>query len=449
MTDYRAQGFTLVEMLVVVSIMAILYSMVMFAFEESDHDIVIADANELQSVLLKARSLAMGSNEAYGVIFHIENAGDGLVLKNQSVHDVHDESFVGRHWYALVGPDQSQFGSGRNHERSNVLPPVLLVEDHFKATYTYFTLEDYVEAMENVQIGARHYLSKGVRFLALSDTNELYPGLTHDSYPRPWFGYFDDATGTLYPWGAYNKDIDATFTHPSTGLDYEGFDGPITYDATRDTNVNPNEVWGRIWHHWDFSGNQLTGATAVHEGLVTSPTVDRSIKKRYFVDRNYVGPDTTRLAAKPRPLVNGYWSDFMILFKPDGTVSVARGHVRSTFFNKTDLTKDTISHQEGRAYMGMEFQIEKTGGYAITLCRDVDPDKDADLYPEMSVDMPNQAAYHKFSSVDDAFASISPFIQVFVHAGTGLSELRTNDHQQLSIVAEDLLQKKPYPRMDD
>ncbi len=449
-------AFTIVEMLVVVSIMALLYTMIVMAFSGTEEDLIAGDASELQTTLLKARSLAMGSNRSYGVIFHIENAGDGTVFKNQSIHDREDESFIGRHWYALIGPDNSAFGgesSGGTSMRSDVLPPVALMDSNNRTEYTYFTLEDYTEAMQKVQIGARHYLSRGVRFLALSDTDELYPGHTHATYPRPWFGYYDDVSNTLYPWGAYNREIDASWALPETGLDYEGFDGPISYDPAQDTNLNPDEVWGRIWHHWDFANNVLSGSTGIHAGeCVPSPaagsvigTEDKSIYNRYFVNRDYLGPDKTRLAKKSRPVVNGYWSDFMIVFAPDGTVSVAKGHARATYFNTTKHSTDLVSHESGRAVMGMEFD-QRTGSISITLCPDIDADADAHLYPQASATMIGQQAYNVFNSVEDAFESITPFVRVQINRVDGLAVLQKNEHVDLNITPEDLLQKDPYPR---
>ena len=354
------RAFTLVEMLVVISIMGILSTLIVTSFSNTETNLILADAHELQSTLLKARSLAMGSNRSYGVIFHIENAGDGTVFKNQSIKDTDDESFVGRHWYAIIGPDDSAFGgegaSGAASMRAKDLPPVAAVNILFRSQYSYFTLEDYIEAMQNVQVGARRYLSRGVRFLALSDSAELYPGKTDPTYPRPWFGYYDDATNTLYPWGAYNREIDLAWSNagqqPGTGLDFEGYDGPIPYDVDQDTNLNPAEVWGRIWHHWDFAGNTLIGSTGVHPGecslppstsLTNSKKLDRAVQSRYKVNRDFVGPDTERLANKPRPVVNGYWSDFMIVFAPDGSVSIAKGHARGVYFN-TFKYNDRVTH---------------------------------------------------------------------------------------------------------
>ncbi len=451
------KAFTLIELLVVISIIALLSTMMVVTYSESQEDLILADAHELQATLLKARNLAMGTNRSYGVVFHIENAGDGTVFKNQSVKDLDDESFIGRHWYALIGPDESQFNAqsyGGGTLRKENLPPVALVATNDRDTYSYFALEDYTEAMEKVQIGARRYLSRGVRFLALSDTNELYPGKVHETYPRPWFGYYDNTTNILYPWGAYNPEIDADWVsagrEPGTGLDYQGYDGPVTYNVDQDTNLNPDEVWGRIWHYWDFSGNTLIGSTGVYPGECVEPpstsnigTRDKSISKRYKVARDYVGPDRTYLAKKVRPVVNGYWSDFMIIFGPDGSVSVAKGHARALYFNRITVSRDRISSQAGRAYMGMEFD-NRTSAVAITLAPDIDAEDE--LYSEASTIMTGQKAYNKFNSVEDAFESITPFVRVHLNKVDGLSEVRTNDHEELQITADDLLQRDPYPR---
>ena len=94
MNRYATCAFTLIEMLVVISIMMTLSGMIFVSYQKSSHDLVTADAISLQTVLQRARSLAMASGKAHAVSFHIENAGDGTVLKNASGNS---EDFQGGH----------------------------------------------------------------------------------------------------------------------------------------------------------------------------------------------------------------------------------------------------------------------------------------------------------------------------------------------------------------
>lgn len=448
-------AFTLIEMLVVISIIAILSTMIFTARTQSFDDILTADALALQSTLDRARSLTISTGYSHGVAFHIENAGDGTVLKNKSVLDDSNELFVGRHWYAIIGPDKEGVSGYNYQSRKNTLPP--LIKGSHGGTNTFATLMEYTEVFEKAQVGPRVYLSEGVRFLALSDIDEIYEHKAGysgaidrtdphpEAPPRPWFGWYNKTTNTLYPWGAYNPDIDDLLYVPNTGLDYEGFDGDISYDPDLDTNVSPAEVWGRINFVFDFEASDVSnaiysGATANHPDLVGDK--DGEMSNHYNRTINYIGPDKSVLAEKKRPLINAYWCDFMIYYLPSGAARVTSGHARHYFLNKNTWNSKAL----GRGQMGITFEEDKIGGYTFTLCRDVDPESDKDLYPEVNP-VTGQPAYHKFDSVEDAFKSITPFKRIFVDKFTGVSDIRGNDHPQLQITADDLLQSDPYPRV--
>ena len=98
--------------------------------------------------------------------------------------------------------------------------------------------------------------------------------------------------------------------------------------------------------------------------------------------------------------------------------------------------------------MSIAFEAERVGGFAITVARDVDPERDAELYTEENP-LTGQAAYNKFNSVEEAFASITPFRRIHVDQATGLAEIRSNEHPHLQIKPEDLLAHDPYPRVGD
>ena len=96
--------------------------------------------------------------------------------------------------------------------------------------------------------------------------------------------------------------------------------------------------------------------------------------------------------------------------------------------------------------MGMNFNEDDVAGFTFTICRDVDPEGDADLYQEQSV-LTGQPAYNKFETVEDAFKSITPFLRVHVNKLSGKASIRGNAHPQHRITADDLLQSDPYPRL--
>ena len=419
-------AFTLIELLVVMSIMATLSGMVIFAYDRSETDIVLADAYELQTVMQRARTLAMSTGKTHGVVFHIENAGDGCVLRNRSEKD--DPDAPGRHWYCIIGPDNADISLNQYLGRQSTQPPIAQSNGEWK--YNFFTLEDYVEAVKSSQAGQRHYLSKGVRFLALSDEDKLHKFDKHDTYPRPWFGHFDDATGTLYPWGAYNRSIDASLNAPNTGLDYQGSDGQIAYDSQLDTNINPNEVWGRI--HYD----EITRSGAIKKWPGQNGNAT-SVHTHFGFKANYVGPDSSVMPGSVRPLVNGYWCDFMIVFNPRGEALYADAKTRKCYIYRS------WEYADGRGDVGSRNYDNSTGGYYITLCKDVDPFDET--YAAVS-GVTGGPAFNKFKNVEEAFASITPFARVFVNKITGRAEVHTNAHPYLSIEPDDLLQHEPYPR---
>ncbi len=439
---HKHNAFTLIELLVVMSIMATLSGMIFIAYEESAADVVTADAYELQTVLQRARSMAINTGHTYAVSFHIENAGDGTVLKNRSDYDAED--FPGRHWYCIIGPDNSDKALDQWTKRYSDKPP--LAASNGSSILTFYSLQEYEQTMKQVQAGPIHYLSPGVRFLALSDEDELHRYDTHASYPRPWFGFYDETSKTLYPWGAYNPEIDATLSHPNTGLDYEGNDGPIPYDPNLDTNVYPAEVWGRIHHQEDYSGTpSQTGALRRWPGETGN---NGSTLREFGFTHDYVGPDTTKLPGKPRALVNGHWGDYMIFFQPDGQAYSAPGTARQVFFTKWGWTNsnafDNYDYPQGRRHLRMDNYEGKTGGLYITLCRDVDA-TNSDLYREHS-SITKQPAYNKFDSAEAAFESINPFLRVFVNSITGEASVQNNDHPHMRITPDDLKQQNPYPR---
>ena len=83
----HVHAFTLFELIVVVGIMVMLSSMIFIPFSSTAKQAVSESALELQSVLIRARSLALKTGKMHAVSFHIENAGDGSVLRNRFPDD--------------------------------------------------------------------------------------------------------------------------------------------------------------------------------------------------------------------------------------------------------------------------------------------------------------------------------------------------------------------------
>lgn len=432
------RAFTLIEMLVVVSLIALLSSMIIFLYEDSAEDAVTKSALELKSVLERARSLAMKTGRMHAVSFHIENAGDGSVLKNFSHID--DEEFPGRHWYCIIGPDFSTIGTTAGWSRDPRKIPVARNGQNGNLL-SFYCLSDYIECMQDVQVGPRHYLLPGVRFLALGDQDNLYWKYNHKTYPRPWFGYYDDSENRLYPWGAWNPEIDAGFPFPTTGLDYQGEDDAPAYYAEYDTVINPPEVWGRI--HPD--------ATAPNQEYRDDDHDDPASDYRGFTT-GYLGPDTWYLASSgsrkvPRPLINAYWGDYMILFDAKGTARSVTGEARKTFFeaikwysgrHSSRGTGDNFSRNQ----MGIKDEVEDTGGFYITICRDID---DSEAIYDQTNPTTGGLDFTRFRSVGDAYESITPYKRLFVWRATGFTEIRNMSHPQCAITPADMLQHKPYP----
>jgi hypothetical protein len=164
---------------------------------------------------------------------------------------------------------------------------------------------DFVAEIERCWVDEAHVLpARAVRFLALGDTDEgqrfrdrtlskcmYYGNGGETTYPRPWFGYFDTGTGTLWPWGGYDAG------KAGSGFYYQGDDGPVL--GCR------NPVDRTVNHDWNGDANWAD--------------LDRNGDGDFddFGEREIAWPIVS--ANDPRPLVNAAWMDACIVFKPDGT----------------------------------------------------------------------------------------------------------------------------------
>ena len=401
------KGFTIIEMLVVISIIALLSSMIIIIPNHEDSASQIDMAASLVAGTFKtARKLALETKNTYAVVIHIQNSGDGSVLKNFS--QTYEGADQGRHWIAVIGPDEGFLSKSENE------PPM---------AYQYPHLEAFTRTME-IEMVEKTYLPRGTRFLAISDledgnTSSSFSNGDHgETFPRPWFGVFKG--GKLYPWGAYNPEIDVKYrdSHSSvngctTGILYEGADGPIPYNKDLDANVNPNPTFGRLFSHVNKIGAGSSGTADTGQD-----------------------PEHT-LVGKPRPLLSGLGMDYAFLFSGNGRCSV----YKKTRYKIYDNTA-SWNPRKWRCTFDLKHSSTKTGGFYITVARDVDPNDK--IYSEIN-SITNQFDYSRFQNVEDAFASITPFRRVFIHKKTGSITVRNSYHEDAYLEPEHLLQHDPYP----
>jgi prepilin-type N-terminal cleavage/methylation domain-containing protein len=383
-----ARGFTLVELLMVVLIIGVVSGMVVFMPRGDQRRAnVEAAANELAETMRLAHNLALDHRAIYALVFNITNAPgtSGLVLNNWS----------GGHWYQILGPDDSPItlsltGWTMNNNGEPMCPYPFFIPQLGE------NLSSFLAGVKSSWVGDRHILpARKVRFLALTDednggcTLNNNPGFVN-TYPRFWFGWYDNTTNRLRPWGGYDTQVPGKNGTHSSGFFYEGFDGPITGCINPVTYATTDAT----------PGSQLTPG----------------------------GPVQLLTAGKSRPLVNGDWMDYAILFLPDGTIrqyhfcaprlvswtnrwwdpaasgngdlypwSVGQQNPpgdNGQWYNSANASNDNVPFSADPA---TSF-FDRTGYFFITLAPDVDQDSDS------------------FGNVDQAYASIMPAYRVGVSA---------------------------------
>ncbi len=336
------RGFTLIELLVVMGIAALLAGMVVaVGSRQARGPLVQLAAEQTAALLRRARTMAIANQVPYTVVFNIANApgSSGRVINNRT----------GGHWARIVKPAHLPAGLG---ETAPLIPKEQYSYQNGSAPrhptaggpsswwdtdWTYActggwdrrsasgnTLATFAEVVEDIRGGwasERLDLPSGkVRFLALGDSDEgprLYQERGHpklagskhfgyaygDFYPRPWFGWWNQADGRLYPWGGYDPNLPPVPAYGETmpdsttysGLFYQGFNETAATDVAALTrSLNPANRTYQV--DWNGSGT-ISGADA-----------SRGPEDAWHLLRQ----------GEVRPLINGEWGDFAIVFKPNG-----------------------------------------------------------------------------------------------------------------------------------
>lgn len=379
------RAFTLIELLVVISIIAIAMSMVfVLSGRKRDSMQIRMAADELAGVLRKTRNQAIEQKSFYAVAFNITNGKgtSGRVLNN---HD-------GGHWYRVLGPTTSNWWS----QGFTLLPSVnrgSAPGGNVESNNLGFSNRDYpvrffLDVVSQSWESERHVLpKKSVRFLALTDQDNGGHCRAQDpyqqTYPRPWFGTWDAATGKWYSWGGYTPEIAevSPFWGARTGLDgtatsssgffYEGAEGRVT------GSVNPRDRL--VWN--DTDGNGFVNLSPNSDGAPSWPLLVKD---------------------QPRPLVNADWLDAMIIFYPDGRVDYRWFPTRHQFADRADWDIPQSFKKNGAHLLGMgdmtnvytpqwawEGNISdetstyaaRSGFFYITLGRDAADDRDTFATP--------------------------------------------------------------------
>lgn len=372
---HRTTGFTLIELLVVIAIIAILGGMMAYSFSRPEvrRESVRLAAEELAATLRQARVLAMERKAAHAVVFHIQNApgSSGAVLNNRS----------GGHWYRILGPNTMKTASRTQQYGS--LPPTGPVQGR-----PPLSVKQVEEVASEAWVDGSHVLPAGkVRFLALSDMDyggmkrvtSAYRGhhaaLKHESYPRPWFGWYDATSKRLYPWGGYDSAIICS------GFNYWGRDytsGSVNVGQRDPEPVGSMHPVERVLGDWASGNSRLPDDVVLYE------------------------------AGAPRPVINALWQDARIVFLSSGEVQwggwlpARRNHnlrdeagARRGVFDRTNGTA-TGGHFSERIDTEAGNFDQTSGGWFITLAPDVRDDND------------------RFETAEAAMASIAPMYRVFV-----------------------------------
>lgn len=437
-------GFTLVELLMVVAIVALVMAMSFGTLKKASADEEVkAAADQFASFCVQTRARAVAQQRPFGVAIGIQNDpdGSGAVLNNRT----------GGHWYRAVGPSSYSAKAGRQVLVAGPNQGSIFWDSDSRKAADSSTFPELIEKLRSTWIGPKVVLpAKRVRFLALGDTDEGARvhgtgngdyGYT-STYPRPYFGYYDPARKTLFAWGGYNPELHSSepwsnFANNRTAPNYTGFFYQGS-GAAMATCRNPDSRTYNV--DWDHS-NTIGGSSAIY-----GPEAGYAVWS----------------AGEPRPLVNGDWQDFIIVFLPDGRIYVPpfktnRKRFKTGQFgyaSSSDLANGVLDTTRawsrtdgfGNAWndCGWNYQAigdnrdgyletaevghfdRHTGGYRITLARDALDDRMG------------------FATVKEAMDSITPMYRVELSRQGGIRTYRVKsmrDDAFLSSVAG----RSPWP----
>ncbi len=336
-----AAGFSLTEILVVSAIIVIAFSMVTFMPSRDKKDgEVQAAAQELAATLREARALAMSKRCCIGVAFNLQN---GAGTSGRQINN-----WTGHHWYRIVGPSFSDYQNTDDQLKTMNYPGYPTPSG---------SLGRYALKIEEAWLGDRHILrAHRVRFLALSDQdNGTCPNPAPQylaTYPRPWFGWWDNSTKRLYPWGGYNHALTDGSGNRVSAFSLEGDDG------------------------------QLAGCVNPADRSTTDAEAFPIFKQ-----------------GDERPVVNGAWLDYVIRFNPDGSVQEGRIMAARMWSGLYPAQGSHLGDLINGAFdknTAMTSYEPYTGVWAITLAPDIEADTDT------------------FPTASAALQSLMPMYRIFV-----------------------------------
>jgi hypothetical protein len=189
-----------------------------------------------------------------------------------------------------------------------------------------------------------------VRFLALTDQDNgdnSLPGsgsYYSPTYPRPWFGWWDAATGRLHSWGGYDPSLKQA--RQSIGSTY--FQNKIV--------VNGRAMSHSAFYYEGFEG-EIAGCLNPEDRLVLDdqstdpvtglPTGINPNGGGYANSTDFTAPSpsyyTLLRKGEPRPLITARWLDFAVLFNPDGSVVTDWFRLRNAYAYGVGLIKSEIN----------------------------------------------------------------------------------------------------------
>jgi prepilin-type N-terminal cleavage/methylation domain-containing protein len=383
-----SRAFTLIELLVVMAIIVIIMGLV-FASPRSDarEEAVRGASEELAAVMRETRARALRGNVAYGLVFHIQNepGSSGWVLNNRS----------GGHWYRVIGPytrcleenteavmgvnqlpfilQEFSMLNGRDTGTDGSLDALLPLLKRQKDAQP---MQHYLAAVASSWVEEPQVLPRGkVRFLALSDQDNgdnAAPdrgGRYSATYPRPWFGWWEEANQQFHPWGGYEP----------------GLEGEVQghFNATKRSLGVKTQIAGRIaspsgfyYEGWD---GEIRGCRNPVDRRVLKDRADGVGVTATSTDKNYAGiydsydytgnqAFTVYAAGTPRPLINADWMDYVIRFKADGSVDDdwfrARQHYSQASQradDKSPFIPTDATHLQGDPWGGAQLSLNNTG----------------------------------------------------------------------------------------